>query len=86
VSRGATFIREVEAADEMAPAFGAMSLGGFIVLLVGCLVLASGVVGGQSDLGQKMHDASVWAIFGGFLAVAVVLFVVGLIAGKMMKR
>lgn len=85
VTRGATFIREVEANDELAPAFGAASLGGFIMLLIAALVLASGVVGGPSEIGQKL-PANVWGIFGIGLAVAVVLGVIGAVAGKMMKR
>lgn len=71
-----------ELPDPLAPAFGGAALGGFIVLLVGAYVLISSLVGAPGGVAASLASHGFWAVAIGGLIVSVILFIVGLILGK----
>lgn len=75
----------VQAVDPYAPAFGWFALGGGLVALFGIFALISGIVGTQPGILQWFYSQGAnqfWYVLGGGLAVAIVLGVIGLLAGK----
>jgi hypothetical protein len=77
-------VRYEEAADPLAPAFGAMALAAAIVCGFGIFVLTNAVVGvwPQFIADYRGNPQALWAFFGGGLALAIVLFIVGWFVGK----
>ena len=81
----------VEAADPMAPAFGAMALAGFGAMMFGIYALISAVVGTRPPIMQWFDDETrrgnqfMW-VTGLGLLLAIVFFVVGMIVGKTARR
>ena len=76
----------VEAADPMAPAFGAMALATAIVALLGLLVTAAGVLGVKpgllSFLESNGQALPALYVFGGGAVLAIIFFIVGMVIGK----
>jgi hypothetical protein len=76
----------VQQLDPSAPAFGAMALAGFAAMLFAAYVLISALVGTWPDLTQHFRNSSILYPAGIGLGLAVVLFVIGLVAGKAARR
>lgn len=72
----------VQPLDPMAPAFGAMALAGFAVLLYGMFVLISALVGAHPDAASYFDKTSPFVIAAYGLGLAVLLFVAGMLIGK----
>lgn len=72
----------IEARDPMAPAFGAMALAASFFLLIGGLVLASGVMGTQPALVAKLGEFSLPIVFAIGLGLAIVFGIIGMIVGR----
>jgi hypothetical protein len=69
----------------MAPAFGWFALGGGLVALFGIFALIAGVLGTAPGILQWFNgygSNQMWLVIGVGFAVALVLGVVGLLAGK----
>jgi hypothetical protein len=78
----------VEAADPMAPAIGGLALGGALVVIVGILVLINATTGVRPDWLAKMSGPAGqgYMYLGIALGICVVLFIVGMVMGKVAKR
>lgn len=76
----------VEAADPMAPAFGAMALGAAFFALFTGFFLLSGTMGYKPAMLAQFASYGLWVIFGIGLAVAIVFFIVGMIIGRATTR
>ncbi len=76
----------VERLDPAAPAFGAASLAGFIVLLVGVLALMSAVTGTRPGMISFLATKGLLMTFGMGIGLAIVLGVIGLIVGRSVRR
>jgi hypothetical protein len=76
----------VQQLDPMSLAFGAAALGGFAVLLYGMFVLVSALVGAYPPATSYFKDQAFYipAVYG--LGVALVFFIIGMVAGKMGRR
>lgn len=74
----------VEAADPMAPAFGAASLAAALCVLVAAIALAAAATGVslRNTFLDGIRDTSIWYLFGGGVVLAVIFFVVGMFVGK----
>jgi hypothetical protein len=79
----------VEARDPMAPAFAAASLGGAVMVILCGFVLINAIVN-DSALVDRRFDViktlanpnGIWMVFGAGIALAIILFFVGMLAGK----
>jgi hypothetical protein len=80
----------VEAPDPMAPAFGAMALAGVVMLVIGALAIVAGVVGTKPALVESLAELGgnmgFIATAGIGVVLAIVLFVIGLVMGKVGAR
>lgn len=72
----------VEAADSMAPALAGAALGAALIVLFGGFIVTGAVLGFYPSVLESVASNGVWAIFGGGLVVSIILFVIGMIAGK----
>jgi hypothetical protein len=72
----------VEAYDPLAPAFGLAALAGFGAMLFGAWILLSAAAGALPDMARTLAEKQWYIVFGIGLAVALVLFVIGFLAGK----
>jgi len=80
---------QVIAYDPLAPAFGMAALGGAIVGIFGLFALIAGVLGTSPGLlNQPILKGSnaLFVIAGGGVVVALILFVVGFLAGRVRAR
>jgi len=68
----------------MAPAFGWMSLAGFIAMLFGIFVLISAVVGVHPPIAAYFN--AFWMPIAYGLGLALVCFIIGMVAGKVARR
>jgi len=79
----------VVAYDPLAPAFGMAALGGAIVAIIGLFALIAGVLGTSPSL-LKQLDAkgpnAMMIVAGGGIAIVLILFVVGWLAGRVKAR
>src|SRR6185295_16085278 len=77
----------VEARDPSATAFGAMALGGSLVLIVGGFVLTAAIMNTRPALVEWLmkitsQDKLLLAVFGGGFGLAALFGVLGLLIGK----
>jgi hypothetical protein len=79
----------VEAKDPMAPAFAAASLGGAVMVLLCGFVLVNAIVNDNplvdrrfDVIKQLANPNGLWMVFGAGIALAIILFFVGMLAGK----
>lgn len=72
----------VEAYDPLAPAFGLAALAGFAALLFGAWVLLSATAGVKPEIVTTLAEKQWFMVFGIGLGAALVLFVIGFLAGK----
>ncbi len=75
----------VEAPDPTAAGFGAMALGGSVLCLFALFILISGMVGATPDMLKTVAKMGILVVAGASAAVAVIFFVIGLVAGKVAK-
>jgi hypothetical protein len=75
----------VEAPDPTAMGFGAMALGGAVLCLFALFILISGMVGATPEMLKNIAKMGILVVAGGGVAVAVIFFVIGLVAGKVAK-
>jgi hypothetical protein len=71
-----------EVRDPMAGAFGGAALAAALFMLVGGLVLTSGVVGTRPSLVNTLSQYNFWVLFGIGAGLAVVFAIVGMIVGR----
>ena len=80
---------QVIAYDPLAPAFGMAVLGGAIVAIIGLLALIAGVLGTSPSL-LKQLDAkgpnAMMIVAGGGIAIVLILFIFGFLAGRVKPR
>lgn len=79
----------VEASDPMAAAFGGLALGAVVMLIIGAFALIAGVVGTRPGLVETLANLGGMgfvATAGVGLVLAIILFVVGMVLGKMAAR
>lgn len=72
----------VEARDPSAAAFGGMALAAALFLLLGVLVLASGVLGTQPALVAKLGELGFLIVAAIGVALVIIFGIVGLVVGK----
>jgi hypothetical protein len=75
-------VQTEEEADPMAPAFAGAALGATVVVLFGAYALVSGVLDTGPQILQNIGKFGFVGVAGGGLAVALIMFVIGLILGK----
>jgi hypothetical protein len=75
-------VREVEAADPMAPAFGGAALGATLVGMFALFALFAGSIGARPETVTKLATQSFWILSAIMLGVAVLFWVFGLVLGK----
>ena len=77
---------QVEAADPMAPAFGAAALAGAAMLIFAMFVVASAVAGTRPEIVETLAQKG-WLVIAGIGAgLGIIFFVFGMIIGKMGTR
>ena len=78
----------VEAADPLALAFGFLSLFGAVVVVFGAFVVANAIMGVHPEIVKELYDDRNKGMMylGGAVVAALVLFVVGWVAGKAATR
>ena len=79
----------VERADPMAPMFGALALGGSIMLLFGVFVVITQLAGTRPDIVGwfgGFEGSQFWVATGVGIGVAVVCGIIGMVAGRVATR
>ncbi len=76
----------VERADPMAPAFGAAALAGFVAMLFAVFALMSALAGTRPDMVRWFQTQGFMITTAIGLGVAVLFFVIGLVAGRVGSR
>jgi hypothetical protein len=84
--RAATIPVYVERPDPMSLAFGGASLAGFAILLYGMYVLISALVGAYPGATSYFRNTAFYIPLAYGLGAALLFFVIGMLAGKGMRR